>query len=46
MSADDKPAGKKFLGKAAAFTAWEGTVFGSVPKGYAKTRAWFRKTFS
>lgn len=32
--------------KAAAFTAWEGTVFGSVPKGYAKTRAWFRKTFS
>lgn len=32
--------------KAAAFSAWEGTVFGSVPKGYAKTRAWFRKTFS
>ena len=32
--------------KAAAFSAWEGTVFGSVPKGYAKTRAWFRKTLS
>ena len=30
--------------KAAAFSAWEGTVFGSVPKGYARTRAWFRKT--
>ncbi|MBB3033592.1 dihydrolipoyl dehydrogenase family protein [Alteriqipengyuania lutimaris] len=32
--------------KAAAFSAWEGTVFGSVPRGYAKTRAWFRKTLS
>ena len=30
--------------KAAAFSAWESTVFGNVPKGYAKTRAWFRKT--
>ena len=30
--------------KAAAFSAWEGTVFGSVPRGYARTRAWFRKT--
>ena len=29
--------------KAAAFSAWEGTVFGSVPKGYAKSRAWLRK---
>ena len=29
--------------KAAAFSAWEGTVFGKVPRGYAKTRAWFRR---
>ena len=29
--------------KAAAFSAWEGTVFGKVPTGYAKTRAWFRR---
>ena len=29
--------------KATAFSAWEGTVFGKVPTGYAKTRAWFRK---
>ncbi|NCP18341.1 MAG: FAD-dependent oxidoreductase [Erythrobacter sp.] len=29
--------------KAAAFSAWEGTVFGGVPRGYAKTRAWMRK---
>lgn len=29
--------------KAAAFSAWEGTVFGNMPKSYAKTRAWFRK---
>ncbi|GAB5348230.1 dihydrolipoyl dehydrogenase family protein [Alteriqipengyuania sp. 357] len=32
------------ISKAAAFSAWEGTVFGSVPKGYAKSRAWLRKT--
>lgn len=32
--------------KAAAFSAWEGTVFGSVPRGYAKTRAWFRRKLS
>ena len=31
------------IGKAAAFAAWEGTVFGGVPRGFAKSRAWFRK---
>ena len=33
------------IAKAAAFSAWEGTVFGKAPRRYAKTRAWTRKAW-
>ncbi|MHA6334590.1 dihydrolipoyl dehydrogenase family protein [Qipengyuania sp. CAU 1752] len=34
------------ISKAAAFAAWEPTVFGAVPKAYARTLARLRRTFA